>query len=163
MAGPLRILVVDDESDFLETVGFWLTSQGYQISQATSGQEALRVIETGKPDVVCLDFRMPQMDGVETLRRIRTFNKRLPVILITTVPESENTFAGAKALGIVGCFQKGSRFEQLGELLEAAKRMTYVPTSTPFTNVKDGRSTWLTRLLKFSHRILRSLLPSRRT
>ena len=85
------------------------------------------------------------------------------MILVTTVAESENTFAGAEALGIVGCFQKGIRFEQLGELLEAAKRMTHIPTSTPFTHVKDGRSTWLTRLLKFSHRILRRLLPSRRT
>lgn len=157
MANPARVLLVDNQPDFLEVCGFWLASKGYDVRKATSGQEALRCIETDAPDVVLLDVRMPQMGGLETLRRIRTIAKTLPVILIAadieeTAGERERALAGANALGIVGCFAKRNDFRQLGELLQAALHVRGA----------DDRVATPVRVLHVLQRILSTLLPRRR-
>ena len=123
MTEALRVLVVDNEPDFLETLSYWLRSKGYEITQAGDGDTAVKLVREGKQDVVFLDIVMPKIDGIETLRRIRTFNKRIPVILVTASIENENRFAGAKALGISGVFPKQGGLEQLGQVLGVALRM----------------------------------------
>ena len=123
MAEPIRVLLVDDEPDFQETIAFWLTAKGYQVSKARSGQDALAILKENHQDVVFLDVNMPVMDGIETLRRIRAINKSLPVILVTASNlTDENQYAGAKALGISGLFPKGSDLTQLTEVLQVALR-----------------------------------------
>lgn len=128
MGEPIRVLLVDDEVDFLEAVSFWLTSQGYRVTTAESGERALTILKEERHDVVFLDVLMPKMDGIETLRRIRMFNKSLPVILVTTSTlEDEDKYVGAKALGIAGLFPKGTSLVQLGEILEVALRRIRAP------------------------------------
>jgi len=76
-----KILVVDDE----ETIRFLyqeeLGEEGYAVEVAANGQEALDKLNTFHPDLITLDIKMPAMDGVETLRRIREVQRDLPVIL----------------------------------------------------------------------------------
>jgi DNA-binding response OmpR family regulator len=76
-----KILVVDDE----ETIRFLyqeeLGEEGYTVEVAANGQEALDKLNTFHPDLITLDIKMPAMDGVETLRRIREVKRDLPVIL----------------------------------------------------------------------------------
>ncbi len=123
MAEPVRVLLVDDEEDVLESVGFWLTSKGYHITKAKNGEAALEILKEGRHDVVFLDVVMPILDGIETLRRLRAFNKMIPVILVTASNfTDENRYAGAKALGISGLFPKGSSLTQLTQVLEVALR-----------------------------------------
>lgn len=129
MDGSVRVLMVDDEPDFLESVSYWLSSKGYAVQKASDGESALELIKSNPPNVVFLDCMMPKMDGFETLRRIRALNKTLPVIMVTAGISDENKFAGARALGMSGFFPKGSSLDQLARLLEIALRM--LPKTTP--------------------------------
>ena len=77
-----RVLVVDDEPKLLKFVEVKLKICGYEVMTTTSGQEALNLAATGHPDVMVLDIVMPEMDGFEVLRNLRTFSK-LPVIVFS--------------------------------------------------------------------------------
>ena len=123
MAEPIRVLLVDDEPDFHETIGFWLKSKGHQVITATSGAQGLQHVRNAEADIIFLDVMMPKMDGIETLRRIRAFNKTIPVILVTASNlTDENQYAGARALGISGLFPKGSGLPVLSQVMEVAIR-----------------------------------------
>ena len=122
-AEPIRVLLIDDEPDFLEAISFWLASKRCHVTTAATGEKGLELIKTFPFDVVFLDVVMPRVDGLEALRRIRAFSKTLPVILVTASPGSDNQFAGARALGISGLFPKGGSLEQLSEVLDVALRM----------------------------------------
>ena len=92
-----KILVVDDEIETCNLLSEFLGRKKYDVSIATSGQEAISKIESNKPDVVLLDIRMPGMDGMEVLRRIKQIHKDIDVIMITAVNEEE---VGKKAIGL---------------------------------------------------------------
>ena len=74
-----KILLVDDEPDILEFVGYNLTKEGYDITTSTSGKEAIELAKKVNPDLIILDVMMPEMDGIETCHEIRT------------IPELKNT------------------------------------------------------------------------
>ena len=78
-----RILVVDDEGPVREVLSEYFTSQGYTVDEAPNGDEALATIRRNRPDLVLLDIRMPGIDGVEVLRRIRKLDGTLSVIMVT--------------------------------------------------------------------------------
>jgi CheY-like chemotaxis protein len=78
-----KILVVDDEPEVRDVFLEFLSDRGYDIIPAGSGREALVAFQTYKPDLVLLDVQMPDMDGVETLRRILTLDPSVPVIVVT--------------------------------------------------------------------------------
>ncbi|MEG4305723.1 response regulator [Microcoleus sp. D3_18a_C4] len=67
-----RILVVDDEADCQTVLAMYLESQGYRVECANSGVEALSIFENAPPDLVISDVMMPEMDGFEFCRRLRT-------------------------------------------------------------------------------------------
>jgi DNA-binding response OmpR family regulator len=81
----MRILVVDDEADLAAILANRLRRAGYAVSVAADGLEALEMIRREPPALVLLDIRMPRLDGLETLRRIRgeSATARLPVIVMT--------------------------------------------------------------------------------
>ncbi len=78
-----HILVVDDERHICELYKGEFEDDGYRVSIANSGKEALEVLERETPDVVVLDIRMPGMDGLETLSRILGRDQVIPVVLNT--------------------------------------------------------------------------------
>lgn len=78
-----RILIVDDEPPVLEVLSEYFTTQGYAIATAQNGAEALEAVGRERPDLVLLDVRMPGMDGVEVLKRLRTIEPGLAVIMVT--------------------------------------------------------------------------------
>ncbi len=78
-----KVLVVDDELEVRQVLEEFLAAKGYEVYAAESGPEALNTLDTFKPDVVLLDVSMPEMDGVETLKRIVALRPRLPVIMVT--------------------------------------------------------------------------------
>lgn len=75
-----RVLVVDDEPDIIEFIDYNLKREGYHTANAANGIEALAKANDFKPDIVLLDVMMPQMDGIETCRQLRT------------MPEMDNSF-----------------------------------------------------------------------
>jgi DNA-binding response OmpR family regulator len=78
-----RILIVDDEQSVREVLSEYFTEQGYAVETAGDGEEALAIVQRSLPDLVLLDVRMPGIDGVETLRRIRGLAPDLAVIMVT--------------------------------------------------------------------------------
>lgn len=78
-----QILVVDDEERVRQSLNGVLEDEGFQVSEAKEGGQALKQIENDPPDLVLLDIWMPGMDGIETLERIKSLNPSLPVIMIS--------------------------------------------------------------------------------
>ena len=78
-----RILVVDDEAPVREVLTEYFATEGYAVEAATSGLEALSAVSGGRADLVLLDVRMPGLDGVQVLRRIRELTDSVPVIMVT--------------------------------------------------------------------------------
>src|SRR5258705_240311 len=78
-----RILVVDDEAPVREVLTEYFATEGYAVEAATSRLEALSAVRGGRADLVLLDLRMPGLDRVQVLRRIRELNDRVPVIIVT--------------------------------------------------------------------------------
>lgn len=118
----IKVLVVDDEADFRQLMTFWLKSKGYLTITASDGETAIRLIKENTPDIVFLDLKMPAMDGVETLKRIRGFNKDLPVIIISAHVDDPKA-KDAMSYEISGIFYKGKDFEEGLSLLESALRI----------------------------------------
>ncbi len=77
------LLIVDDEASILQSLGGLLSDEGFEVTTALNGYEALKIIEAESPDLVLLDIWMPGIDGIETLKEIKKENPNIQVIIIT--------------------------------------------------------------------------------
>jgi len=84
-----RLLLVDDEEDFVFALAERLRFRKYDTRAATSGEAALSEIEKERPDIVVLDLKMPGMGGMEVLREIKTRDPSIDVIMLTGSVDSE--------------------------------------------------------------------------
>lgn len=93
------IMIVDDEEEARLGVRRLLVKEGYTVKLASSGEEALDLLNQDSPDAILLDFKMPGLDGVEVCRRIRSNDKTksMPIIMITGFPEEKEIAVGAWA------------------------------------------------------------------
>ena len=96
-----RILVVDDEPAIRDTMRMILDYDGYDTILAASGQEGLAIIERDPPDLVFLDIKMPGMDGLEVLSRVRATNDTVPVVIVS----AHGSASAALEAGRLGAFR----------------------------------------------------------
>ncbi|OGW34882.1 MAG: two-component system response regulator [Nitrospirae bacterium GWD2_57_9] len=87
-----KILVVDDEANIRELYKEELEDMGYEVTAVTDGMQALALLDKSMFDLVTLDMRMPDMDGIETLRKMKEKNSSLPVIICTAYEEYKHDF-----------------------------------------------------------------------
>jgi two-component system response regulator MprA len=99
MVSGAQILVVDDEAAVRESLRRALALEGYEVELAADGAEALYRLDTGdvKPDAIILDVLMPNVDGLETARRLRGAGNRTPILMLTARDEVESRVAGLDA------------------------------------------------------------------
>jgi two-component system nitrogen regulation response regulator NtrX len=100
-----RILVIDDEAGIRDSMRRTLEYQGYQFVGAATGQEGLALIERDPPDLVFLDIKMPGMDGLEVLERIKASNPAVPVVMVSGHGTAQNAFE-ARDKGASGFIEK---------------------------------------------------------
>ncbi len=113
------ILMVDDEADLLSVVGSRIKSWGYNLFEAADGKTALQLFENKKPDLIILDYMLPDMNGIEVLEKIRMVDKDIPVIMFTAYPSKE-TISGADKLGISAFIPKFSLYTDIQNSLKTA-------------------------------------------
>jgi CheY-like chemotaxis protein len=116
-----KILVVDDEPDYITTVQCRLEWCHYEVVTATNGQEALEKAASEKPDLILLDTNMPVMNGHEMLEHLRRNPslKDVPVIMVTARCEAEDV-AAASAYGVADYVAKPFDFTELVEKISNA-------------------------------------------
>jgi CheY-like chemotaxis protein len=120
MAGK-KILVVDDEPEFVNMIKMRLEANGYEVIPAYSGKEALDTLKQAKPDVVLLDIMMPELDGLQVLRTIRLKDKKIPIFILTAFSNDER-FKLAKQLNASGFMVKtGSLQDEVDNINDALR------------------------------------------
>lgn len=112
-----KILLIDDNPEYLELTSFYLKNQGYTVGTATSGKEALSKIKKDKPAIVFLDLQMPKPDGLELLKKIKRIDPKLPVIIVSAYGDREKE-EQAKMAGAAGFYCKGDDYTKAAQLIE---------------------------------------------
>ena len=112
-----KILVVDDDDDSLEITSSVLQEGGYDIINASNGEQAISQYKELKPDLVLLDIRMPTMDGYEAFFKIKEVHPDAKVIFMTAYAVDENIHRRAKELNLIYLLMKPFSFEFLKELV----------------------------------------------
>ena len=126
-----RVLLVDDEEDFLKTLAERLESRGLKVTTATSGERALASVEGREYDLIVLDLAMPGFDGIETLKRIKARQPDAEIIMLSG-QGSIKTSIEAMKLGACDFLQKPVDINELmGKIGEAReKRMLMLETKS---------------------------------
>jgi len=91
-----KILLVDDESEFVSTLADRLYLRGIHASTANDGEEAIRSVTEEKPDLVVLDIKMPGLSGIEVMKAIKKIDPQLPIILLTGHGSTKEGMEGMK-------------------------------------------------------------------
>lgn len=86
-----KILVIDDEDSFRQTIKLCLEDNGAEILTAANGEEGLSLFNSESPDLVITDYKMPQIDGMEVIRRLKKINTNVPIIMLTAYDDVVNT------------------------------------------------------------------------
>jgi two-component system KDP operon response regulator KdpE len=133
----LRILVVDDESAIRRALRPPLVELGFQVAEASRGEEALQLLRSTVFDAVLLDVNMPGIGGVETLRRIRTFAPRLPILMLT-VRDKEEEKVEALDLGADDYVTKPFSTKELIARVRAAIRRVKSPIRAEDAPIEIG-------------------------
>jgi two-component system response regulator PrrA len=92
-----KLLLVDDETELLDSLEPFLRRSGFQVVSALNGEDALRKVESFEPDLVVLDILMPGIDGFEVLRRLRRRDKQLYILMLTQVTGADNRIEALNA------------------------------------------------------------------
>src|SRR4030042_5940959 len=93
----MKILIIDDERPIRETLEMVLLEEGYQVASAEDGPGGLEAVRRERPEVVILDIRLPGMNGMEVLQKIKERHKDISVIMITAYHDMETTIQAMKA------------------------------------------------------------------
>lgn len=133
-----RILVVDDEPQFLGLIRFNLEAEGYGVTSAATGEDALARLRETPPDLVVLDIMLPGIDGFDVCRRMREVSA-VPIIMLTARGAEEDMVKGLR-LGADDYITKPFSAQELLARVEAVLRRTHladVPTREPRFRVGD--------------------------
>ena len=113
-----KVMIVDDELDFLETIVKRLKARNIDVNGVESGYKALEALDGRNPDVIILDVKMPGMDGIETLREIKKKSPLTEVIMLTGHASVESGIQGMQ----LGAFDYVMKPVALDELLEKVRQ-----------------------------------------
>ncbi len=140
MTEKSRLLIVEDDLDLSEMLNAYFRVQGYEVSTASWGEEAVKVSKEVDLDLIMLDIRLPDIDGYEVCRQIRT-NRRtqnIPIIFLTEKRDRVDKLAGLE-LGVVDYITKPFDIQELRlRVRNALRSVTQQPLKNPITGLPEG-------------------------
>jgi len=132
-----RILLVDDETDFLEAMSDRMTARGMEVTTAASAVDAIAILEKTSFDAIVLDFQMPGMDGMEALKTIKAKRPESQIILLTGYATVQKGVEAMK-IGAADFIEKPADLEALSEKIKQAKaRRMLIAEKQQAKNVLD--------------------------
>ena len=134
---PIRVLVVDDEQTLSELVGLALRYEGWEVRTAADGMTAIAAAREFRPDLVVLDVMLPDIDGLEVLRRLRADIERMPVLFLTARDDVSDRIAGLTAGGD-DYVTKPFSIEELVLRLRALLRCSHLALTTDSATIVVG-------------------------
>ena len=126
------VLLVDDEEDFLDIMHQRIETWGYAMLTVTNGKDAIETVESKKVDIVIVDYMMPELDGLQTVARLREINKDIPIIMFTAHADFK-ALEGAEQLRVSAFIPKFSSYSDSQSALKSA-------LSIAEKNLKEGNS-----------------------
>lgn len=120
-----KILIIDDDSGLRKSLSAFLSKNGYNVKTAPGGKAGLKIIKNEKIDLVLLDIRMPEMDGITTLKKIKELNKTLNIIIITGFGSIETAVEAMKN-GAIDYVKKPFNLKHLLEKINTALKVNYL-------------------------------------
>ncbi|MBC7105935.1 MAG: sigma-54-dependent Fis family transcriptional regulator, partial [Firmicutes bacterium] len=126
-----KIVIIDDEEHMCWALERAMRQEGYQAFAATGGRQGLELVRREAPSLVLLDLKMPEMDGLEVLRRLREMSPRLPVIMITAYGTIETAIEAMK-LGAVDYITKPFDLDELKIVVRKALELSHLITEVTF-------------------------------
>ncbi len=126
-----KVLLVDDEEDFIEALGERMENRGMKVSTTTSAKDAIKKVKEESYDAIVLDLQMPEMDGIEALKAIKKINPDMQVILLTGHATVEKGIEAMK-LGAMDLIEKPADIETIAKKIKKAqaKKMILVEKKT---------------------------------
>ena len=119
MTKEIKVLIVDDEQDYANLMAFNFKSKGYSVIIASNGEEAIKSIKKRNPQAVFMDMLLPDTDGMELLKKVRLFNKKIPVVIMSAYMDNRKLDKTVDFYGISGIFYKGDDFSRALDILKA--------------------------------------------
>ncbi len=143
-----KILIVDDDVDTLRLVGLMLQHQGYRITAASNGVQAISLSQSDKPDLVLLDIMMPDMDGFEVARKLRSdiATNAIPIIMFTARTQVEDKLEGYEA-GADDYLTKPTQPRELFAHVKAVLSRGKKPGAPPPTDAQSRSRGYVTGVL----------------
>jgi len=132
-----KVLMVDDEEDFVTTLSERMKMRDVDSDVALDGEQALQRVEDDIPDVMVLDLKMPGIDGLEVLRRVKKAYPQIPVVILTG-HGSEKDEAEARRLGAFEYLQKPVDIEKLVQILRKAYKSKIEDTMAAAAFAEEG-------------------------
>ncbi len=152
---PAHLLLVDDDPGLLKLLGMRLTSEGYSVVTAESGQEGLRVLHREKVDLVISDLRMDEMDGMQLFTEIQKVQPGMPVIILTahgSIPDA----VAATQKGVFSFLTKPIDRDALYKAIDEALEQSAPATDDSWRNAIVTRSPLMLRLLEQARMVAQS-------
>jgi len=120
MASPRRVLLVEDFEDLRKLVALYLDARGYQVLEAANGKVAIQTAISGKPNLILLDIRLPDTNGVEVVRELRKLSqtKHVPIIGWSADPGLNPQRQMLRQAGISHYIQKPTSLKELDAVIE---------------------------------------------
>lgn len=115
-----KILLIDDEQDFADSMAFWLRACGHSVLVDNDCENALKTIREDAPDLVFLDIVMPGINGLAILKKIREFNETIPIIMMSSFIKQSRSEDESNFYNVSGIFNKGHDFSKALTLIKAA-------------------------------------------
>ena len=112
-----KILVVDDEPAIRELLSSFLEIMDYEVESALNGKDAIEIIEKNNFSIIISDVKMPDINGIDLLKKVKEFNKKIEVILITGFPNNEDREQALK-LGAYAYIPKPFKLQIIANILE---------------------------------------------